>query len=149
MKFAACLVLAMVFLLSRPDAHAEREITFAAYDMPSSGTVAIPVRKDAFSEGAFADVDAASGGALLRAIEAVSFHAEADQQLDLPGVGPFDRVILVGLGEGPLTPRIFENAGGRIGQAGANSTAARIDILWAGDERSEERRVGKEGRGRG
>ena len=134
MKFAACLVLAMVFLLSRPDAHAEREITFAAYDMPSSGTVAIPVRKDAFSEGAFADVDAASGGALLRAIEAVSFHAEADQQLDLPGVGPFDRVILVGIGEGPLTPRVFENAGGRIGQAGSNSPAERIEILWAGDE---------------
>src|SRR5690606_41551444 len=87
MKFAACLVLAMVFLLSRPDAHAEREITFAAYDMPSSGTVAIPVRKDAFSEGAFADVDAASGGALLRAIEAVSFHAEADQRSEERRVG--------------------------------------------------------------
>src|SRR5690606_20384386 len=66
--------------------------------------------------------------------EAVSFHAEADQQLDLPGVGPFDRVILVGVGQGPLTPRVFENAGGRIGHAGANSSADGIEILWAGNE---------------
>ena len=134
MKFPSCLVFGLVLVVSLPEAYAEREMTFAPYDTPSSGTVAIPVRMDAWTEGAFADVDAAAGGALLRAVEAVAFHAEADQQLDLPGVGPFDRVILVGVGEGPLSARVFEDAGGRIGQAGANSPAERIEILWAGDE---------------
>ena len=134
MKLATCIVFGLTFLLSGTDAYAEREITFAAYQVPSSGTVAIPVRQDAWIEGAFADVDAASDGALMRAVNAVSFRAEANQQLDLPGVGPFDRVILVGVGNAQLTPRVFEEAGGLIGQAGANSPAARIDILWAGNE---------------
>lgn len=134
MKFVTCTVFGLAILLSGADALAEREISFAAYDVPSAGTVAIPVRQDQWSEGAFADVDTATDGALRRAVNALSFHAEANQQLDLPGVGPFDRVILVGLGEGPLTPRAFEDAGGLIGQAGANSPAARIEILWAGDE---------------
>ena len=134
MKFATCIVFGLTFLLSGTDACAEREITFVAYEVPSSGTVAIPVRQDAWIEGAFADVDAASEGALMRAVNAVSFRAEANQQLDLPGVGPFDRVILVGVGNAALTPRVFEEAGGLIGQAGANSPAARIEILWAGSE---------------
>ena len=134
MKVATCIVYGLIFLLSGADACAEREITFAAYEVPSSGTVAIPLRQGGWSEGAFADVDAASDGALLRAVDAVAFRAETNQILDLPGLGPFDRVILVGVGGEPLTPRVFEEAGGLIGQAGANSPAARIDILWAGSE---------------
>jgi leucyl aminopeptidase len=115
-------------------AQAEREIAFAPYAVPSSGTVAVVVRQEAWLEGAFADVDAASGGALQRAVEAVSFRAEANQQLDLPGVAPFDRVILIGVGDGPLTARVFEDAGGLAGQAGAGSPAASIAILWGGNE---------------
>jgi len=124
----------LVLLLSASAANAERDIAFAPYAVPSSGTVAIVLQQEAWNEGAFAEVDAASDGALRRAVNAVAFRGEANQQLDLPGVAPFDRVILVGVGDGSLTPRVFEDAGGLIGQAGAGSPAASIEILWAGDE---------------
>ena len=124
----------LVFLLTVSAANAERKIAFAPYAVPPSGTVAIVLQQEAWNEGAFAEVDAASGGALRRAVNAVAFRGEANQQLDLPGVAPFDRVILVGVGDGSLTSRVFEDAGGLIGQAGAGSPAGRIEILWAGDE---------------
>jgi leucyl aminopeptidase len=123
-----------VFFLLASVARGEREIGFAPYEVPSSGTVALPVRQDAWHEGAFADVDAATDGALRRAVDAVAFRGEANQQLDLPGIAPFDRILLVGVGNTTLTPRTFEDAGGLIGQAGANSPAERMEILWAGDE---------------
>ena len=134
MKSELHIVIALTLMLSGAVAQAEREIAFGPYGVPPSGTVAVVVRQDAWEEGAFADVDAATGGALRRAVKAVSFRAEANQQLDLPGVAPFDRVILVGIGDGPLTSRAFEDAGGLAGQVGAGSPAASIAILWSGDE---------------
>lgn len=123
----------LLFLLASA-VSAEREFAFAPYGVPTSGTVAIVVQQDTFRDGAFADVDAATAGAVSRAVAAMAFRAEANQQLDLPGVGPFDRVILVGVGNEPLRPRQFQDAGGLIGQAGAGSLAERIEILWAGEE---------------
>jgi leucyl aminopeptidase len=123
-----------MLLLIASAAGAEREIAFAPYVVPSSGTVAIVVQQDAFRGGAFADVDAATDGALSRAVDAMGFHAEANQQLDLPGVAPFDRVILAGVGDQPPSPRLFEDAGGLLGQLGAGSPAGRIEILWAGED---------------
>jgi leucyl aminopeptidase len=127
-------VAGLLLLLIASAANAEREIAFAPYAVPSSGTIAIVVRQDAFGGGAFADVDAATDGALRRAVDAMAFHAEPNQQLDLPGVAPFDRVILAGVGNESPSPRLFEDAGGLIGQAGAGSPADRIEILWAGEE---------------
>lgn len=134
MKSIAATVMALTFLLAGPLAVAERTISFAPYAIPTTGTIALAVQKDAWDTGAFADVDAATDGALQRAVNAVQFHAELNQQLDLPGVGPFDRVILVGTGSEAPTARTFEDVGGLIGQLGADSTARRIEILWAGDE---------------
>jgi leucyl aminopeptidase len=133
MKFSSSIVAALVFLLTASAVKAEREIAFAPYAVPSSGTIALVLQQDAWSDGAFADVDAATRGALRRAVNAVAFHAEANQQLDLPGVPPFDRILLVGVGEASLSPRTFEDAGGLIGQAGAASSAERIEILWRGE----------------
>jgi leucyl aminopeptidase len=109
-------------------------MTFAEYDVPSTGTIALAVQQNAWEDGAFADVNELTNGALRRAVDAMQFKAESNQQLDLPGLAPFDRVILVGMGSENLTARNFEDAGGLIGQLGADSSAQRIDILWAGDE---------------
>src|SRR5690554_6286367 len=81
------------------DAAAAREISFAAYEVPTSGSLAIAVRKGVPAEGAFAAVDAASGGALRRAVDALDFKGEQDAKLALPGVGRYDQVLLVGLGD--------------------------------------------------
>lgn len=134
MKSIAATVMALTFLLAGPLAVAERTISFAPYAIPATGTIALAVQKDAWDNGAFADVNAVTDGALRRAVDAVQFDAELNQQLDLPGLGPFDRVILIGTGSEAPSARTFEDVGGLIGQLGADSTARRIEILWAGDE---------------
>ena len=129
------LAFALVALVVSPVASAERTIRFAPYEIPESGTVVIAVAEGVPQEGAFAELDEVARGALRRAVEASAFKGERNQQLSLPGVGPYDRVLLVGSGTDPVTPRLLEDIGGRAGQDGANSTARRIDILWRGSER--------------
>ncbi len=116
------------------DAHAARTITFAPYALPESGTVAIAVRDGVPSEGAFAQLDAASNGALRRAVDAAGFKGKADAKLDLPGFAGYDRVLLVGTGDKAMTPRLLQDVGGTVGAFGASSGAPRIDLLWSGNE---------------
>lgn len=115
-------------------AAAQRTISFDAYALPESGTVAIPVREGDVDSGAFADLDAATSGALSRAVEAAGFRGRSESRLDLPGIGGFDRVLLVGVGKDEATERVLEDFGGQIGRNGAGSSASRIDVLWRGDE---------------
>lgn len=84
-------------------AHAERTIGFAPYAVPSSGTVVIAVGEAVPQAGVFAEVDAVADGALRRAVDASTFLGERDTQLSLPGVGPFDRVLLIGTGADTAT----------------------------------------------
>lgn len=126
------LILTLSILVS--PAQAERTIGFAPYAVPSSGTVVIAVGEAVPQAGVFAEVDAVANGALRRAVEASAFRGERNTHLSLPGVGPFDRVFLIGTGADPVTPRLLEDVGGQAGQDGANSTAERIEILWAGNE---------------
>ncbi|MCD9030125.1 leucyl aminopeptidase [Luteimonas sp. Y-2-2-4F] len=115
-------------------AAAQREIRFDDYAVPQGGTVAVAMRGDGPQSGAFAAVDAAAAGALSRAVAAAGFKGRADTRLDLPGLAPFDRVLVVGAGTSPLDARALEDIGGRVGQFAAGSTAPRIELLWAGDE---------------
>lgn len=131
------LVLPIVFLLLSlfgGTAAAQRSFAFEDYAVPRSGTLALPVRTDVPDSGVFAAVDAASDGALRRAVVASRFKGRRDTQLDLPGVGPFDRVLLVGIGSDPVTPRLLADVGGTVGQAASRSPAARVDLLWDGSE---------------
>ncbi|WP_101926954.1 MULTISPECIES: leucyl aminopeptidase [Luteimonas] len=126
------LLLASVLVCAVLPAAAQREIRFDALQPPTGGTLAIAVREGVERGPAFAQVDAASNGALTRAATAAEFTGKADSQLDLPGVGTFDRVLLVGVGSEAPTPRVLEDVGGRIGQFAAGSKAPRIDVLWDG-----------------
>lgn len=121
-------------VLLAPAALAERTIAFAPFEVPSSGTIVIAVAEGVPQSGMFAEVDAASGGALRRAVDASAFQGKRNQPLSLPGIGPYDRVLLIGTGTEAVTPRLLEDIGGRAGQDGANSTAERIEILWPGEE---------------
>ena len=133
LRLAALSSAVALSLLALPAA-AQRTYAFAPYAVPDSGTVVVPVRAGVPDEGAFAALDAASGGALRRAVVASSYRGAADTQLDLPGIGAFDRVLLVGIGSGPVTPRLLEDVGGRVGHAAARSRSPRIDVLWEGAE---------------
>ena len=115
-------------------AAAQRQISFDAYALPESGTVVIPVREGNVASGAFADLDAATDGALSRAVAAAEFKGRAESRLDLPGLAGFDRVLLLGVGKDEVTVRVMEDFGGLIGQHAARSSAPRIEVLWRGDE---------------
>jgi leucyl aminopeptidase len=133
MKWLNGVVLLLVSIHALP-VQAERTLRFAPYAVPTSGTVVIAIGEAVPQAGVFAEVDAVAEGALRRAVDASAFRGERNKHLTLPGVGPFDRVLLVGTGTDPVTPRLLEDIGGRAGQDGANSTAERIEILWAGNE---------------
>lgn len=130
----ALLVLALAF--AQTDAWSQRAITFAPYGLPSSGAVAITVRQGVPDEGAFAELDAATDGALRRAVTAAGYRGKKDERLDLHGIGPYDLIMLVGIGEESASPRVLEDVGGLVGQAGARSAVERIELLWPGSDRS-------------
>ncbi|MDQ3494245.1 MAG: leucyl aminopeptidase [Pseudomonadota bacterium] len=132
--FFAPLIAAFVLSLFGGPAAAQRSYEFEGYGVPSSGTVAIPVHHGVPDAGAFAAVDAASGGALRRAVTAARFKGRRDAQLDLLGVGPFDRVLLVGMGSKPVTPKLLQDFGGVVGQAASRSPSPRVELLWDGSE---------------
>lgn len=118
-------------------AAAQRDIRFESPQAPTSGTLVLAVPQVADGEardGAFAQIDAASQGALSRAVAAAAFTGRADSQLDLPGIAGFDRVLLVGAGDGAPDARRIEDIGGHVGRFAARSKAPRIDVLWEGAE---------------
>ncbi len=134
MRLFLRLVPALLLSLTAIEASAQREITFAPYALPSSGTIALAVRQDVPQDGAFAEVDAAVGGALRRAVTAMNYRGERDTLLDLGGVGPYERVVVIGTGIDAVTPRLLEDVGGWAGQIAAGSPVRRVEILWSGTE---------------
>jgi leucyl aminopeptidase len=111
-------------------ADAQRALAIADYALPETGAVAVAVRQGVPDEGAFAALDQRSGGALRRAVRTAGFLGDRGTVLNLPGVGPYDQVLLVGTGSDPVTPRLLEDVGGLVGQAGVLSAAPEITLLW-------------------
>lgn len=125
-RLGALLLLALVPGL----ALAQRTIAIEPYAVPTSGAVAVPVRKGAPLEGAYAEVDRATNGALQRAVAAAAWRGDRGSTLNVPGVGPYAQVLLVGTGDDAPGQRLLEDVGGLVAQAGLNSPATRIDVLW-------------------
>ncbi|UNK41277.1 leucyl aminopeptidase [Luteimonas sp. S4-F44] len=131
------LLLASLIATFALPAAAQRDIRFDSAQAPAGGTLvlAVPeVTEGAARDGAFARIDAASQGALSRAIAAAGFSGKADSQLDLPGIAGYDRVLLVGTGAGTPDARRIEDVGGLVGRFAARSRAPQVDVLWEGAE---------------
>ncbi len=122
--------LVFISLLLASAAHAQRTLSFEAYGVPAEGAVAVTVRQGAVLEGAFAAVDARTGGGLQRAVATAGFLGDRGTMLSLPGVGPYQQVVLVGIGADAVSARLLEDVGGLVGQAGVTSAAPRIELLW-------------------
>jgi leucyl aminopeptidase len=91
------------------------KIAFAAPRLPASGVIVLLLPEGAALEGLAAEADRRSGGQLARALKAAKFAAKRDQQLEVLAAGPFDRVLVMGLGNpATLTPREAELLGGAI-----------------------------------
>jgi len=91
--------------------------------------VAVTLPRDAAPSAAFAEVDAIAGGALARAVANAGFLGDRGTLLNLHGVGPYTQVIVIGTGTDAPSPRLLEDIGGLVGQAGVLSAAPRIDVL--------------------
>ncbi|MEN5116891.1 leucyl aminopeptidase [Luteimonas sp. TWI662] len=131
------LLLASLIATFALPAAAQRDIRFDSAQTPAGGTLvlAVPdVTDGGARSGAFAQIDAASHGALSRAIAAAGFSGKADSQLDLPGIAGYDRVLLIGTGAGTPDTRRIEDVGGQVGRFAARSRAPQIDVLWEGAE---------------
>ncbi|MEE4637667.1 MAG: leucyl aminopeptidase [Wenzhouxiangella sp.] len=122
--------LALIACLLTFGAQAQRSITFEPYELPGAGAVAVAVQHGAPLEGAFAEVDAATDGALGRAVANAGFVGDRGTLLNLHSVGPYDQVVLVGVGAEAPSPRLLEDIGALVGQTGLLSAAPEIHLLW-------------------
>lgn len=131
------LLLATLITAFALPAAAQRDIRFDAAQVPTSGTLVLAVpetEEGVVRDGAFAQIDAASGGALSRAAVSAGFSGKADSQLDLPGIAGYDRVLLVGTGSDAADVRRIEDVGGQVGRFASRSKAPQVDVLWEGAE---------------
>ncbi|QNT79615.1 leucyl aminopeptidase [Entomobacter blattae] len=90
------------------------DVSFSAFQMPSSGGLALVLGDDALSSSLFQQVDTAAKGALSRAVKAESFefakHKSCVLIAPIEGLG---RIVLVGLGKKTeVTSTDLEEAGG-------------------------------------
>jgi leucyl aminopeptidase len=104
------------------------EIGFTRPALPGSGALALLVPEGAVLTGIGQDADGATGGTVVRALEAARFKGKKGQSTTIlaPGAG-LTRVVLVGLGkESELTPLSLEEAGGTASAALAQEEVAAL-----------------------
>lgn len=106
-----------------------RAVTFAASAAPS-GSLVLPLGSDAELNARGASLDAATRQAIASAITAARFDYKARQTLNLHGVGGWDRILIVGLGEAPKAADI-QTAGIVAGRA-LNSQPGALTALTSG-----------------
>ena len=104
------------------------DVTIARASLPSSGALLLPVEEGgSATAAAWAGLDAATGGAISRALETAEFKGRKGQTVTIlaPGAG-LSRVVAVGLGKlADLTPLVAEEAGGAgIALLGREATVA-------------------------
>ncbi|MEO0981480.1 MAG: leucyl aminopeptidase [Pseudomonadota bacterium] len=87
-------------------------IDFDSDRTPADGSIAAPVVAGALEDGAAGALNERTDGALAQAMAAAEFTGEAGASLNLFGVGGYDRITLVGVGEGPLEARDLADFGG-------------------------------------
>ena len=134
-RMPVALLVPLLCLFASPfAAQAQRGLAFDAHEVPTSGALVISAAEGLPGEGAFAEIDARSGGALRRAAEADGFRGKADSRLDLRGFAGYDRLLVLGTGKDAPTQRTLEDLGGRAAQAFSGSRAERVDLVWDGTD---------------
>ena len=107
------------------------EIAFASPTLPASGALVLLAGEGESSSGLWQAADAATGGAIGRALAVAEFKGSKGQTCTIlaPGAG-LSRIVVVGLGKaGELTPLIAEEVGGTAVTAVMKDAAA---ALWPG-----------------
>jgi leucyl aminopeptidase len=105
------------------------DISFAKPALPKSGALVLPIAEGEARSELFRQADAATGGAVTRALEAAEFKAKRGGTCNVlaPGAG-LSRVLAVGLGKiEELTPRLAEEAGGTAAAALTREALVAVD----------------------
>ncbi len=89
------------------------KLSFIKHALPDTGTVVVAAFTDGVLSPSAHAVDAAVDGALSRAMEAERFKGKSEESLTLLAVGPYSRVVLIGLGNAEgLTTLSWQSFGG-------------------------------------
>jgi leucyl aminopeptidase len=107
------------------------DIAFVKPALPKGGALVLAMTEGDPPAGLAKEADAATGGLLLRALEAAGFKGRKGQASTLFGLGPWSRVVAVGLGKAAdVSAESAEAAGG----AAAPALAAEREALVAADQ---------------
>lgn len=108
------------------------KIEFSSLDLPKSGTVVFMVEKDQPFSGLASDADSKSGGVLTKARDIARFTgADGEiQEILAPAGLPFDRVVLVGLGQASdFGPATWTDTGAAIAARLLQSGADKVFVV--------------------
>lgn len=120
-------LLLMIALLAAPALKADIRPEFAEPDtLPAYGVLALPVRSDLALPAALGEE---RSSAISAAAAAAQFSGEAGASVTLHAVAGYDTVLLLGLGEQPLSANELQDLGGRIMGAFGRDKRARAAIL--------------------
>jgi leucyl aminopeptidase len=119
-------------------AMAQRQIEFSAFELPTTGSIVIPVAEGDSLTGLAATLDTKTGGAISMATTEASFAGEKNQTLTLYGIKPYSRIDLIGVGSDPLDRVAAEDFGGLAASLNDGASGTTVNILWSGIDRSDD-----------
>ncbi len=120
----------MTCLVAVATAQAEQQFEFAAFAIPDSGRLVIPVQEGESLSGVAATLDQRTDGALSIAAQETSFTGEPGMTATLFGVAPYDRIDLIGVGAEPVDRVGAEDFGGTAASLLADTLGGTVQILW-------------------
>lgn len=112
MRVSHGLAAASLFTLFTPAALAAPDFDFGADVAPTSGDVVIYVGEGGTLSGLAEAVNDRVDGRIEAAITSTEFGGEFGEGLVLHGMAPYDSIVLIGAGEGELSPRQMQDLGG-------------------------------------
>jgi leucyl aminopeptidase len=142
MMLKRALLSAVLLAASAPGAQAQVVQVATDRALPASGAIALPVGAEGALSGPAQAADRAAGGAIVRAMAAANFKGAKGALLTLYAVGPYERVVLQGVGEGLTSQAELRAYGGRLAiasDAGAATTIVALapDARGVDDDASE------------
>jgi len=89
----------------------------------------LPVGKNGALGASASEIDRITGGAISRSIKTAAFKGAAGSSLSLYEVGPYNRVILIGIGDSANSRTALEDFGGRVAIAAMEGEAKSLDVI--------------------
>ena len=93
----------------------------------TTGTLVVPVTA---ANELPSKLESALATSLNNAMQSSEFEGKKAKPLSLYELGGYQRVVLVGLGEKPLTPRSLREFGGRVAMAAGNKIDQTVSVFW-------------------